>query len=214
MEIVIVSDTHGQHKSLEVGSGDMIIHAGDISGLGRPNEIADFLVWFSKLNFKYKIFIAGNHDFFFENAQTDIIDEMIPDGVTYLNDSGIEIEGIKIWGSPITPWFYNWAFNRDRGDDIKRHWDLIPMDTDLLITHGPPLGILDKTVRGELTGCEDLLMRVQQINPKFHVFGHIHESFGSHYNDKTTFINASVLDERYNLTNLPTKITLFKADRG
>lgn len=206
MEIVTISDTHGQHKSLQLGSGDMIIHAGDISGLGRPHEIADFLEWFSKLDFKYKIFIAGNHDFFFENAETDVIDQMIPVGVTYLNDSGTEIEGIKIWGSPITPWFYSWAFNRDRGDDIKKHWDLIPMDTDILITHGPPLGILDKTVRGELTGCEDLLKRIQQINPKYHVFGHIHESFGIHHKDKTTFINASVLDERYNLMNLPTKI--------
>ena len=206
MKIISISDTHGQHNSLELGFGDMIIHAGDISGAGRAHEVADFLDWFSNLNFKYKIFIAGNHDFFFEDSPGDAINQLIPEGVTYLNDSGIEIEGIKIWGSPITPWFFDWAFNRGRGEEIKKHWDLIPDDTDILITHGPPQGILDKTVRGELTGCDDLLTRVRQINPKYHVFGHIHEGFGRLEYDKTIFVNASVLDERYNLVNSPSTI--------
>ncbi|MGH2622454.1 MAG: metallophosphoesterase family protein [Sphingobacterium sp.] len=208
MEIISISDTHGQHKALQLAGGDMIIHAGDVSGRGRPQEIADFLDWFSKLNFKHKIFIPGNHDFFFENSPSDVIDQFIPKGVTYLNDSGIEIEGVKIWGSPITPWFFDWAFNRGRGEEIKKHWNLIPVDTDILVTHGPPLGILDRTVGGELTGCEDLLACVQQISPEYHIFGHIHEGYGRLEYDKTTFINASVLDESYNLVNSPTPLRM------
>lgn len=206
MKIVTISDTHGQHRSLKLPKADLIIHAGDISKSGRPEEIIDFLDWFVHLDFKHKIFIAGNHDFFFEEAHSDVIDRMIPKSITYLNDSGVGIEGIKIWGSPITPWFNNWAFNRDRGNEIKKHWDLIPTDTDILITHGPPFGILDETVHGKRTGCEELLSCVYRIKPKYHIFGHIHEEYGSFTKAETTFMNASVLDDRYVMRNKPIEI--------
>ncbi|PRD46346.1 metallophosphatase domain-containing protein [Sphingobacterium haloxyli] len=206
MKIIAISDTHGQHRSLKVSKGDIIIHTGDISKSGRSEEIIDFLDWFANLNFRYKIFIAGNHDFLFEKARKDVIEKMIPNGVTYLNDSGVEIEGVKIWGSPITPWFNDWAFNRDRGSEIKKHWDLIPDDTDILITHGPPFGILDETVYGKRTGCEELLLRVSQVKPQYHIFGHIHEDYGSSTKGKTTFINASVLDDWYEMRNEPVEI--------
>jgi Icc-related predicted phosphoesterase len=203
MKFVAISDSHTKHHRLLLPSADAIIHAGDISSRGFEGEIIDFLDWFRKLDYKYKIFIAGNHDFYFEKQDERKIKQLIPSNVIYLNDSGIQIEGIKIWGSPIQPWFYNWAFNRYRGADIKKHWDLIPTDTDILITHGPVEGILDKTINGDVVGCKDLLEKVQEIKPKFHICGHIHEGYGIMQKDETTFINASVLDENYRLKNEP-----------
>ena len=210
MKIVAISDTHGKHKNLTLPKGDVLIHAGDVSSLGKESEIKDFLNWFSKTAFTYKILIAGNHDFYFEKIgdNAKVLEELIPANVMYLNDSGVEIENLgkaslRIWGSPIQPWFYNWAFNRFRGEDIKSHWDKIPQNTDMLITHGPAYGILDKTTRNESVGCEDLLEKVKEVKPKFHICGHIHEAYGYIKHSGTEFINASVLDENYNLKNKP-----------
>jgi Icc-related predicted phosphoesterase len=203
MKIVAISDTHNRHQSLVLPKGDMLIHAGDVSSQGKQSQVEDFLKWFSKQDFKYKIFIAGNHDFFFERMPEDYIKLLIPENVIYLNDSGVEIEGIKIWGSPVQPWFYDWAFNRQRGEDIKKHWDLIPLSTDILITHGPAKGILDKTIQNVETGCEDLLNKIKEIRPKYFIFGHIHEGYGMVEKKGTTFINASVLDVQYQLANEP-----------
>jgi len=208
MKFVVISDTHGQHRSLKLPKGDVIIHAGDISKSGHPVEIEDFLDWFSKLKFKYKIFIAGNHDFFLEHAHPRVIEQMIPKGVIYLNDSGAEINGIKFWGSPITPWFHNWAFNRERGEEIKKHWELIPDDTDVLITHGPPMGILDENSCSQCVGCMDLLVKVNQVKPKYHFFGHIHEGYGALEKDGVTYVNGSVLNEYYEVANEVVIITL------
>lgn len=208
MKIVFISDTHGLHNKVEIPNGDMLIHAGDVSSRGKEHEINDFLDWFANQPHKYKIFIAGNHDFFFEKMDAKYIETKIPENIIYLNDSGIEIKGFKIWGSPIQPEFYNWAFNRNRGSAIKKHWDLIPLNTDILITHGPPLNILDKTISGDFVGCEDLLTAVNRIKPKIHVFGHIHEDYGVLKTNNTTFINASVLDVRYRNVNDPVVIDL------
>jgi Icc-related predicted phosphoesterase len=210
VKIVAISDTHGKHQNLVLPEGDILIHAGDVSSMGKESEIKDFFNWFSKTDFTYKILIAGNHDFYFEKIShnTKALEELIPANVIYLNDSGVEIENLKgttfrIWGSPIQPWFYNWAFNRYRGEDIKRHWDKIPQNIDILITHGPAYGILDKTTRNENVGCEDLLEKIKEVKPKFHICGHIHEAYGGIKQSDTEFINASVLDENYNLRNQP-----------
>jgi len=203
MKLILISDTHNRQHDIDIPNGDILIHAGDVSNRGLKWEVKEFLNWFSNQPHKYKIFIAGNHDFFFEKEHEDEIKNIIPKNVIYLNDSGIEIESIKIWGSPVQPEFYNWAFNRKRGKEIKKHWDLIPLGTDILITHGPPLNILDKTVRGDIVGCEDLLNAVNKIKPKIHVFGHIHEDYGILKKNDTTFINASILNERYRNTNDP-----------
>ena len=204
MKIIAISDTHGQHHALkQLPAGDMLIHAGDISRNGKENQVLDFLYWFAKQDYQYKIFIAGNHDFFFEREDASYIQQLIPEDILYLNDSGIEIEGLNIWGSPVQPWFYDWAFNRARGADIQQHWDLIPAQTDLLITHGPPMGILDATVRREHVGCAELMQTVEKIKPQAHVFGHIHEAYGRQQVNETTFINASVLNLHYQLTNAP-----------
>lgn len=201
MKTVVISDTHGKHEYLELPKGDMIIHAGDISSSGKLDEVQAFLSWYSNLPYEYKIFIAGNHDWFFEDASLSVINGIIPSDVIYLNDSGIEIEGKYYWGSPIQPWFYNWAFNKKRGAEIAMHWDLIPAHTDILITHGPPFGILDETTAGDHVGCEDLLDKIQNLKIETHIFGHIHEAYGRIIKDKTEYINASVLNQNYRLIN-------------
>lgn len=203
MKFVTIADTHGKHESLQLPAGDVLIHAGDVSMKGGVVEIVNFLNWFGKQPFKYKILVAGNHDFFFERESLETIESLLPPGIFYLNDNGITIENIKIWGSPITPWFFNWAFNRHRGEPIKAHWDLVPGDTDILITHGPVFQILDKTIKGEHAGCNDLLNKIQELQLRAHICGHIHEAYGRAEKNGTLFINASVLNERYESVNAP-----------
>ncbi len=206
MKIIFISDTHGQHTNLQLPKLDtektMLIHTGDISKMGKEDEIIDFLNWFKIQDYTYKIFIAGNHDFLFEMNPT-LAESFIPTNCIYLNNSFVEIEGIKIWGSPITPRFYDWAFNCDRGEKIRKYWDQIPYDTDILLTHGPAYGILDQTKHGLLVGCEELIRVIEKTKPKIHAFGHIHEAYGKANNTDTIFINASVLDIRYQLVNKP-----------
>jgi Icc-related predicted phosphoesterase len=199
MQITVISDTHGQHdriKSLnkplinEVdGAGKMIIHAGDITEDGSEAEVRDFLRWFAKLPHQYKIFIGGNHDLFLEQSSMVTIGKMIPKGVYYLNNSGLIVEGLRIWGSPVTPYFLGMAFNKKRGVEIKKVWDSIPPWTDILITHGAPAGIMDGGF-----GCEDLLERVKEITPQYHLFGHAHGQSGNNKVGETTFINAAMVD--------------------
>jgi Predicted phosphoesterases, related to the Icc protein len=203
LKFVAFSDSHSRHHNLRLPKGDVLICAGDISYRGKKEEVVDFLEWFKIQKHKYKIFIAGNHDFFFEKAKATEISKIIPDNIIYLKDSGVEIEGINIWGSPVTPWFFNWAFNRHRGKDIKKHWDLIPENTELLITHGPVYGYLDQVINEENVGCKDLLERVKEVKPKVHVCGHVHESYGSIKRGGVQFINCSVLNELYELVNKP-----------
>jgi len=203
LKLVLISDTHGLHNQLRLPPGDVILHAGDVSSRGTEKEIVDFLEWFENLDYQHKIFIAGNHDFFFEKCSTEKIAEIIPPSITYLNDSGVTIERIKIWGSPITPWFFDWAFNRQRGAEIKKHWDLIPDDTDILITHGPVHEILDKTTTGVAAGCEELLKKINKTNIQLHLSGHIHEGYGERMVNGVRYINASVLDVRYRQINAP-----------
>ena len=208
MKLILISDTHSKHENINLPMGDILIHAGDVSSRGTLEEIKGFLDWFSSQPHQYKIFIAGNHDFWFENKSEADISLLIPQNVIYLNDNGVTIEGVHFWGSPVQPEFHNWAFNRKRGLEIKKHWDLIPNATDILITHGPPHGILDETVRGQLTGCEELKMKVYQLNLKLHVFGHIHEAYGIMNTKNTCFVNASQLNQYYQPVNKPVVVDL------
>lgn len=221
MKIAFISDTHNQHKKIpksylanEDGSIDMVIHAGDMSGMGYRNEILPFLDWYHELPIKHKVLIAGNHDFYFEQAKDEDIKSVLANrpSITYLNDSGVEIEGIKIWGSPVQPWFYSWAFNR-MGADIQKHWDLIPSDTQLLITHGPIEGYLDLTLEGKSTGCPYLKQTIADRlhDLKLHVCGHIHEAYGRIVMpDGQVLLNASVLNRDYKMTHRP--ITMLWGD--
>ncbi|MBX2923116.1 MAG: metallophosphoesterase family protein [Chitinophagaceae bacterium] len=208
MKIITISDTHGKHNQLHLPPGDMLIHAGDICMKGAGYEVEEFLHWFEQQNFKYKIFIAGNHDFYLEKTHEACIQQKIPKDIIYLNDSGITIDNFNIWGSPVTPWFFDWAFNRRRGEPIKKHWDLIPRNTDILITHGPVFRILDETNDKRNVGCEDLLSRVFEIRPKIHICGHIHEAYGTAIESGIQFVNASALNSRYEPVNQPVVIEL------
>lgn len=202
--LIAISDTHGSHFGIKIPDGDILVHCGDLSARGGVNDTSDFLNWFNTHPHKHKIFIAGNHDWLFQNdpGLSGYIRMQYP-ALTYLQDSGYEVEGLKFWGSPVQPRFFNWAFNRDRGEDIKRHWDMIPDDTDVLITHGPPYGICDEAYRvgyntTEHTGCKDLLDATLRIAPKLHLFGHIHYSGQTSYiGPKTTYANVSMLNEAY-----------------
>jgi len=213
--ITFISDTHTKHKGLSLPGGDILIHSGDIMSSGYSiMEVYDFLLWFDSIdNYDFKIFIAGNHDRVFQN-DSDKIKGILTGYKTidYLEDDFVQLEfedeTIKIWGTPWQPWFYNWAFNLPRnGPGLASKWEMIPEDTDILITHGPPMGILDRVERdNQNVGCELLLEKIQEIKPKINVFGHIHEGYGYISNGNTHFINASVLDGRYVLNNKPITI--------
>lgn len=207
MKITVISDTHGQHDSLTLPTGDMVIHCGDISPEGTIGEVNSFLQWFKDLPYRHKVFIAGNHDWLFE-TQRSLVKSMIPDNVIYLEDNLTEIEGIKIYGTPVSPPFCNWAFNREP-ERIIRHWQNIPSGIDILVTHCPPYGILDYVeFEGDGVGCPILKTELKRIRPRYHCFGHIHERYGQETEEGTTFINASVLNGEYVLTNKPEEIIL------
>lgn len=214
MKIVTIADTHGQHWRLvkrgKIPEGDIIIHAGDVSSHGKFENVEEFFKWYGDLNFDKKIVIAGNHDWAFENGQDSWKEIAEIYGITYLNDSGITYKGINIWGSPIQPEFLSWAFNRQRGSEIKKHWDLIPKNTDILITHGPAYKRLDKVIRHHhanpdiYVGCKDLENIIQQIRPVLHICGHIHEARGIEVDrlpgqSPITYVNAACLDELYGI---------------
>ena len=208
MKIVCLSDTHNSNSQIEVPDGDLLIHAGDATITGTIDEIVLFNEWFAGLPHKYKIFVAGNHDWLFENNPIPAR-KILSDKIIYLRDSFVEIEGLKIYGSPWQPRFFDWAFNLTRGAELAEKWKLIPDDTDILITHGPPFGILDEVPRRyfvENTGCEELRKRVEELRLnklKLHVFGHIHCGYGRAEKFGVKFINASNCDESYAPTNAP-----------
>lgn len=204
MKIVCISDTHLQHLKMPIliPDGDVLIHAGDATMQGTLPEVRAFSEWFGNLPHKHKIFVAGNHDWSFQMDRSRAI-RALPIGCIYLEDSEAEIEGVRFWGSPWQPWFFNWAFNLPRGDALVAHWDRIPEHTDVLITHSPPYRYGDWVQRGENVGCEDLLAAVERIRPRLHVFGHIHDGYGRMDNGRTEFINACLLDEKYNVVHAP-----------
>jgi Icc-related predicted phosphoesterase len=209
MKITFISDTHNKHNHLTsnaynniLGSGDVLVHAGDCTSMGKSHEITNFLNWFAMTDFKHKIFIAGNHDFGFE-MHTDIAEEFKEKGIIYLFDSEVVIDGVKFYGSPWQPEFHNWAFNLPRGKKLAEKWSKIPTNTDILITHGPVYGILDYAPIGGHVGCEELYKKVFEVKPKIHVCGHIHDSYGQKSIDGVEFLNASVLDDTYQHAHKP-----------
>jgi len=218
LKITFISDTHTKHKMLDgqLPGGDVLIHSGDIMNSGYSKyEVEDFCKWFEKQNYDKRIFIAGNHDRLFEDEPEETMEIINEYDVNYLQDNELLIgeeweTQVKIWGSPWQPEFYNWAFNLPRGgQDLMRVWNQIPKDTGILITHGPPQGHLDISGppynNGDL-GCSLLRVKVDEIKPKIHVFGHIHGSYGYKFHNGTHFFNASVLNEKYGQTNKPITI--------
>ena len=207
--IVCISDTHGTHRRLSVPDGDVLIHAGDFMTLGRSvEEIIDFNRWRGEQSHRFKIVIAGNHDFLFvlspAKARTHLTN------ASYLENSGVHLGGFYFWGSPMVPVTSDWAFHVERGAASRKYWDKIPVDTDVLITHGPPLGTLDKPhLLASRLGCQELTRAILRVKPKLHVFGHIHGGYGvERALNHTCLVNCAVLNEDYVLTNKPVVIDL------
>jgi Icc-related predicted phosphoesterase len=214
MIITLISDTHLKHNEItqDLPGGNLLLHAGDISSMGYQHEVQQFCKWFNNVeNYDHKIFIAGNHDWGFQNNVEKIM-EIVNSykTVNYIQDETIQVNNdgkmVNIYGSPWQPEFYNWAFNLPKnGVEIAAKWDTIPDNTDILITHGPAFGVLD-TVAGKMwdnLGCQLLANKIKSIKPKIHVCGHIHSGYGYYFDGDTHFINASVLNEAYQYTNKP-----------
>jgi Icc-related predicted phosphoesterase len=190
MRIVAVADTHLYHRELRVPDGDVFVHAGDMCQGGDLAELAEAARWIRGLAHKTKIVVAGNHDWAFVRRPRDARALFEPD-VIYLEDGAVNVDGVSFWGSPWQPEFNDWAFNLPRGAPIAKKWALIPDCVDVLITHGPPLGMGDTgPVSGRL-GCADLLARVRAVRPPLHVFGHIHQDGGVWLEDGTCFANVT-----------------------
>ena len=203
MKLICISDTHNCQP--EVPNGDILVHAGDLTMSGTRGETLTTLRWLDQLPHKIKLFIAGNHDFYFEEDFNYDELENYP-SIRYLEDSAQAVDGIKFYGTPWQPWFYDWAFKLPRnGWELQKVWNEIPEDTDVLVTHAPPFGTLDVTRTGERVGCELLTQRLKEVKPRLHVFGHIHESYGptGRKPDGITYFNASVCDGLYNPVNAP-----------
>jgi len=198
MRLVVLSDTHGQHDKIKnMPEGDVLIHAGDFMNSGTDlREIISFNRWLGQQSFKHRVVCAGNHDKYFE-SDPETARELLTNA-DYLENSEITIEGIRFWGSPYSPEFFHWAFMYPRGTASDRYWDSIPEHLDVLITHTPPLGILDHTAPHMVhLGCAELLDAVRSKKPKVHLFGHIHGGAGELKHEGIRFVNAAYLNERY-----------------
>ena len=189
VRLVLLSDTHGLRREISIPDGDVLVHAGDFRNEGEAAEPRSFGEFFRGLPHRYKVVIAGNHDRCLE-ADPGLGPEVFA-GCHYLLDSGIEIEGVIFWGSPWQPWFFDMSFNLERDAELRAKWDLIPAHVDVLITHGPPHLVLDRTETGENVGCEELRAAARRTCPSLHVFGHIHQGHGWRRLGRTLHVNAS-----------------------
>ena len=212
MKLVCISDTHGDHATVELPAGDVLVHAGDVTAHGTELDWLRFLDWFGSRDFAHRLFVAGNHDRYPEACPERAARLAREAGVTLLDDSGHEAEGVRFWGSPITPRFLDWSFMREPGPDIERHWAMIPDDTDVLVTHGPPFAILDEVGRpggaSEHVGCPSLARRIAEVRPALHLFGHIHEGHGELERDGTRYLNVSTMNSDYRIANAPVVVEL------
>ncbi|MHA2012794.1 MAG: metallophosphoesterase family protein [Candidatus Helarchaeota archaeon] len=207
MKIVALSDTHGRHWELNIPKCDLFIFAGD-AGLTTYQRVYDFKEWLDTIPAKYKIIVMGNHDEICEFEGKKVCKDFF-DNAIYLENESVEIEGIKIWGSPFSKEFNGWSFMK-YDHELKEIWDLIPEDTDIVITHTCPFGILDQ-VGWKNQGSQTLLNRIKEIQPKIFIGGHLHEHGGNKYTDyKTDYYNVSILDDNYKLKFEPTIINYEK----
>ena len=215
MKLVVLSDTHNSAWEVNVPEGDILIFAGDFSFMGKANEIYDFIGWLKDQPHKHKLWIPGNHELGLEDFlyNIEVIDNETD--ATCIHNKEYEIEDIKFFGSAMTPTFMNWAFMYNK-EQAKRYWENAPDKVDILITHGPPYGYLDTNKEGEMLGCKYLLKYIEKVQPKVHVWGHIHEAYGSHIKqwedtgNITHMFNTSVMDRDYSVTNPPVVIDIDK----
>lgn len=209
MKIVAISDVHGRQNKITIPECDILISCGDYSFRGEHHMVRDYHKWLDKQPAKHIISVQGNHEVMvqrdFQLMKAAAV-EMCP-RVHFVEEGLVEVEGIRIWCSAWTPFFHDWAYNAFRGPDIQAHWDLIPNDIQILVTHGPPAGVLDETIRangdptGEHVGCEDLAEAIRRVKPDLHFFGHIHCGHGQLHRDGVSYYNVSICDEMYVASN-------------
>jgi Icc-related predicted phosphoesterase len=192
MKLVLVSDTHASHDLLDVPACDVLVHAGDFTRHGTIDESIAFFRWLGSAPARAKIVTAGNHDTAAAEQPELMRDLAREHGVTWLIEEGAEVLGLRVWASPLSPRHGDWVFQEERGAPSARRWTF-PAGLDLLVTHAPPHGVLDRIIHGDDVGCEALLEAVRARPPRLHVFGHVHEAHGeaSLPDVPTRFINAS-----------------------
>lgn len=244
MRIVCTSDVHGKIAGVTFPPGDVLVIAGDVLGdvvnsrgkLARGKEAAEIQLrplspdlvgvrplestlpmlarFLDEVPFDHVVLVAGNHDWAFQFRRRRA-KALLPGKVRYLQDSGTEIGGVKFWGSPWQPEYHGWAFNLPRdGPELAEAWAMIPEGIDVLVTHGPPAGILDMPWGTEPpVGDGTLLERVIAVKPRFHVFGHVHGSYGTRVVGPTTFMNVAASSEANRLANGPQVIVLEDGNR-
>ena len=235
IRVICFSDTHSGHQKVPIEwfpPGDIALFAGDFTNVGSLKDTKSFISFYASLPYKYKVLIAGNHEVTYDkenreriighytrheteecnnNIDIDSIknEAINDDRVIYLEDSSVELMGLKIYGSPYSVEFGNWAFPTFDNEKGSR-WEKIPNDTDIVLVHGPPYGILDKTTRGLNAGCPYLKKKISKIKPALCVFGHIHEAYGVVQKKNTIYANASVLNIQYSVQNKPIVIDFIK----
>lgn len=210
MRLVCLADTHKRHEEVYLPDGDVLIFSGDMCGGGVESSARRFINWFGKQPHKEKVMIAGNHDRCFDSEAKPLLKLFAEErGIQYLEHESTSIRGVKFFGSPYQPEFCEWAFNIRRGKELARLWSQIPVDTEVLITHGPPYGILDSTVSGERCGCEDLRRRINDLSDlRANIFGHIHYSYGMEEIKGIKYVNSSICAEDYEPINKPIVIDI------
>ncbi|XP_067946431.1 metallophosphoesterase MPPED2-like [Watersipora subatra] len=237
VRIVCISDTHSRTNRLDVPAGDVLIHAGDFTFHGGMGEVQAFANFLATQPHKHKVVIAGNHELSFgycdgfcdirtfkrllgstgvdsmkqkmQELNINHPRELLPKDVVYLNNSAATVCGLKMWGSPWSPYFHGWAYNAQRGKEILKIWDGIPSNTDVVITHTPPVGVGDQISSGDRVGCVELYTTLKErVRPQLHVFGHIHEGYGLYTDGTTLYANASTCNINYKPINNPICIDL------
>jgi Icc-related predicted phosphoesterase len=192
LRIVALADTHLRHEGLVVPDGDVLVHAGDLLQHGSLDELARAADFFRALPHPIKIIVAGNHEICLERHAAEA--RALLEGFVYLEDEARTIEGVVFYGSPWQPKFRVWAFGATRGAELASKWAKVPERVDVLVTHGPPRGFGDRIQwAGEerRVGCADLLARVREVEPRLHIFGHIHQDRGQWTDGATTFANVT-----------------------
>lgn len=203
MKICCIADTHMEESKVKIPKCDILIHAGDydIRTLDHLEQLNDWF-WYQKKKCRYIIAIAGNHDFYMAQLHKNSVKEILHNAI-YLHNDLVEIEGLRIWGSPYSKIFGDWAFMLD-ANGLVENWRQMPDNLDILITHCPPYMVMDRTRRRVNVGCSFLETKILSSAPRYHIFGHIHECGGSTYKDsQTTYVNASVMNENYDVVNEP-----------
>ncbi len=202
IKIVVISDTHTGHEALGRLSGDVLVHCGDFAlwGHSTRDDIANLDRWFSRQDFRLILVTGGNHDFDLEEC-TRAGGEAFHHA-TYLEDKRVEFEGLNFYGAPWVPELKQWAYFQEQ-PSLESKWATIPSDTDVLITHSPPSGILDVNTRGKSCGCPALRARLKELKLRLHCFGHVHASAGVFREGGTTYVNAAMVNHTYTIVRRP-----------